>query len=119
MTTGQAGYKQNQYSTGQMLIDPSRSFVSPSLDTSVSSSPTTSTNPSCPSISMNPYQPQLRDGPVARLEQPILVPGASNEVTGQVDQVVFSEGLVQYKGQWWLYYGQGDSELGVATAPVQ
>ncbi|KAK6465689.1 glycosyl hydrolase [Scheffersomyces coipomensis] len=60
----------------------------------------------------------IRDGPLARLEKPILRPEQRNEVEGQVNKVVFCEGIVQFKGQWFLYYGQGDSELGVATAPV-
>lgn len=60
----------------------------------------------------------IHDGPLARLEKPILVPELRNEVTGQVNRVVFTEGVVQFKGQWFLYYGQGDSELGVATCPV-
>ncbi|EXJ64755.1 hypothetical protein A1O7_01093 [Cladophialophora yegresii CBS 114405] len=101
MTTGRVGYPQNQYSVGQMLIDPSGSFR-PTLN-----------------VSDGVYQPALRDGPVARLERPILVPEAGNEQQGQVDQVVFAEGLVQFKGKWYLYFGQGDSELGVATADVQ
>jgi predicted GH43/DUF377 family glycosyl hydrolase len=57
--------------------------------------------------------------PVARLESPILQPTSVREVEGQVDNVVFSEGLVQFRGQWFLYFGQGDAFLGVATAPVQ
>jgi len=101
MTTGLAGYTRNQYSVGQMLIDPSGSFR-PNI-----------------SVPEGAYQPALRDGPIARLEKPILVPEQGNEVQGQVDLVVFAEGLVQFKGKWWLYYGQGDSELGVATADVQ
>lgn len=60
----------------------------------------------------------IRDGPLARLESPILAPENANEVTGQVDRVVFTEGIVQYKGQWFIYFGQGDSELGVATCPA-
>ena len=88
MTTGRVGYPQNQYSVGQMLIDPSGSFR-PTLN-----------------VSQDMYQPALRDGPVARLERPILVPEAGNEQTGQVDQVVFAEGLVQFKGKWYLYYGK-------------
>lgn len=60
----------------------------------------------------------LAAGPLARLEAPILVPEHANEVLGQVDRVVFTEGVVQFKGQWFLYYGQGDSELGVATCPA-
>ena len=60
----------------------------------------------------------IRKGPVARLEQPVLKLELANEREGQVNQVVFCEGLVQFKGQWFLYFGQGDSELGVAIAPV-
>ncbi|EXJ65709.1 uncharacterized protein A1O5_11236 [Cladophialophora psammophila CBS 110553] len=101
MTTGRVGYPQNQYSVGQMLIDPSGSFR-PTLN-----------------LSDGAYQPALRDGPVARLERPILVPEAGNEQKGQVNQVVFAEGLVQFKGKWYLYFGQGDSELGVAIADEQ
>jgi len=88
MTTGRIGYPQNQYSVGQMLIDPSGSFM-PDLN-----------------VSQGTYQPAIRDGPVARLERPIIVPEAGNERTGQVDQVVFAEGLVQYKGKWYLYFGK-------------
>ncbi|CAK7894159.1 hypothetical protein CAAN1_02S07162 [[Candida] anglica] len=54
-------------------------------------------------------------GPAARLEKPIIIPDQDNERNGQVDKVVFTEGIVQFKGKWFLYFGQGDSELGVAT----
>ncbi|OCT49016.1 putative glycosyl hydrolase [Cladophialophora carrionii] len=59
---------------------------------------------------------RLDDGPVARLERPCVEVDQRNEEAGQVDQVVFCEGLVQFKGKWLLYFGQGDSELGVAVA---
>jgi predicted GH43/DUF377 family glycosyl hydrolase len=101
MTTGRVGYPQNQYSVGQMLIDPSGSFR-PDLNTSDGK-----------------YQPALMDGPIARVEKPLLVPEAGDELNGQVDQVVFAEGIVQFKGKWFLYFGQADSEVGVATADVQ
>ncbi|KAF2103344.1 Arabinanase/levansucrase/invertase, partial [Rhizodiscina lignyota] len=97
---GTAGYNKSQYSTGQTLIDPSGAFR-PNVD-----------------VPDGQYQPALRDGPIARLERPLLWPDADNEVSGQVDLVVFSEGLVQFKGKWYLYYGQGDSELGVAVSDV-
>jgi predicted GH43/DUF377 family glycosyl hydrolase len=58
-------------------------------------------------------------GPQARLEKPILVPDQDNERHGQVNRVVFTEGIVQFKGQWFLYFGQGDSELGVATCAIE
>lgn len=60
----------------------------------------------------------LQDGPLARLEKPMLVPADANEVNGQVDKVVFTEGIVQFKGKWFLYFGQGDSNLAVATCPA-
>lgn len=60
----------------------------------------------------------IHNGPVARLEKPFLVPDAANEIEGQVNRVVFTEGIVQFHGKWFLYFGQGDSELGVATADI-
>ena len=71
-----------------MLIDPSGSFRANF------------------SVVDNQYQPALRDGPITRLGQPILIPDQQNEQQGQVDQVVFSEGLVQFKGKWYLYFGE-------------
>ncbi|KAM9902043.1 hypothetical protein OXX79_004170 [Metschnikowia pulcherrima] len=60
----------------------------------------------------------LDEGPLARMDWPILVPESKNEVIGQVNRVVFTEGIVQFKGKWFLYFGEGDSELGVATCPI-
>ncbi|KAB5578051.1 putative glycosyl hydrolase [Coniochaeta sp. 2T2.1] len=57
--------------------------------------------------------------PLARIETPILQPTTETEVKGQVDNVVFSEGLVQFRGKWLLYFGAGDAFLSVAQAPVQ
>ena len=98
MATGQREYAERQYSVGQMLLDPSGSFRLNLTD---------------------PHQPPLKMGPIARLEQPFLIPESSDEKEGQVNHVVFAEGLVQFKGKWFLYYGQADSTLGVATADVQ
>ncbi|RHZ64956.1 glycoside hydrolase family 130 protein [Aspergillus thermomutatus] len=84
-TTGAPGYRNNQYSISQMLVDHNR----------------------------------LREGPLARLDRPSLVVSAENERSGQVNEVVFCEGMVQFQGRWFMYYGQGDSELGVATADVR
>lgn len=61
----------------------------------------------------------LHDGPLARMEQPCLVPEADNETEGQVNNVVFTEGVVQFQGRWFLYYGQGDSEVGVAYCAAE
>ena len=101
MTTGRVGYPKDQYSTGQMLVDPSLAFQ-PDIQ-----------------VPEGEYQPALMDGPIARIEKPMLVPTQAEEQEGLVDQVVFSEGLVQFKGTWFLYFGQADSTLGVATAEVQ
>ena len=43
-------------------------------------------------------------------------PDQPYEIDGQVNQVVFLEGLVPFKGRWFLYYGTADSKIGVAVA---
>ena len=53
---------------------------------------------------------------VARLETPFLTPTTVLEETGQVPNVVFIEGLVPHADRWYLYFGMGDSGIGVATA---
>lgn len=47
--------------------------------------------------------------------RPSLEPSADQELVGQVDNVVFSEGLVTFKDRWLLYYGMADSHIGVAV----
>lgn len=81
-----ADYVFVQYSTGQMLINPT----------------------------IFPYGP-----PVARLETPVLTPDTVDEKEGQVNNVLFSEGCVQFKDQWLIYFGEADTRLGVAYAPIQ
>jgi predicted GH43/DUF377 family glycosyl hydrolase len=53
---------------------------------------------------------------IDRLEQHFISPDKPYEITGQVNQVCFLEGLVRFKGQWFLYYGTADSRIAVATA---
>ena len=43
-------------------------------------------------------------------------PDQPYETVGQVNQVVFLEGMVPFRGRWFLYYGTADSKIGVATA---
>jgi predicted GH43/DUF377 family glycosyl hydrolase len=57
--------------------------------------------------------------PIARLETPLLHPSSAQELTGQVDDVIFTEGMVQFRGQWFLYFGAGDAFLSTATTPVE
>ena len=42
-------------------------------------------------------------------------PDKPYEFTGQVNNVVFVEGLVHFKKRWYLYYGTADSKIAVAT----
>jgi predicted GH43/DUF377 family glycosyl hydrolase len=54
---------------------------------------------------------------IGRMAEPFLRIDAA-EAQGQVGNVCFAEGLVAFKGQWWLYVGLADSRLGVSTAPM-
>jgi beta-1,2-mannosidase len=51
---------------------------------------------------------------VDRLEKNFLMPDKEYEITGQVNQVCFIEGLAPFKGKWFLYYGTADSKIAVA-----
>jgi len=51
-----------------------------------------------------------------RLDVPFFRPVESFEKSGQyVNGTVFIEGLVLFKGKWFLYYGCADSKVGVAV----
>lgn len=53
---------------------------------------------------------------LARLDEPFFQPTADFEKSGQYkDGTVFIEGLVFFKGEWFLYYGCADSRVGVAV----
>jgi beta-1,2-mannosidase len=52
---------------------------------------------------------------ISRSEQYFMKPAKDYEITGQVNNVCFLEGLVKYKGRWFLYYGTADSKIAVAT----
>lgn len=55
-----------------------------------------------------------------RTKEPVFEPELPFERSGQYAAgTTFGEGLVLYKGTWWLYYGAADSVVGVATAPLQ
>ena len=53
-----------------------------------------------------------------RAEEPFLKPEKDYELSGQIGNVTFIEGLVPFRGQWFLYYGTADSKIAVATCPV-
>ena len=43
-----------------------------------------------------------------------LRPDRPEEAHGQVNNVVFVEGLVRFRGADWIYFGTGDSAISVA-----
>ncbi|MCD4525718.1 glycoside hydrolase family 130 protein [Nocardioides sp. cx-173] len=55
---------------------------------------------------------------LAELKRPWLEPSTYEDRHGLVSNVTFVEGLVQFQGTWFAYYGQSDSTLGVATYRV-
>ncbi|MFC4769866.1 hypothetical protein [Effusibacillus consociatus] len=48
------------------------------------------------------------------MKHSLFVPDTQDEIEGQVDFVVFAEGLVHFRNTWFLYYGMADSKVGVA-----
>ena len=53
-----------------------------------------------------------------RAEAPFLKPEKDYEITGQIGNVTFIEGLVAFREQWFLYYGTADSKIAVAVAGI-
>lgn len=53
---------------------------------------------------------------INRLEKNFMRPDKSYEITGQINQVCFLEGMVPFRGKWFLYYGTADSKIAVAIA---
>ena len=53
---------------------------------------------------------------LARSEAPFLLPTTQLEQRGQIPNVVFIEGLVRFRNRWLLYFGMGDSGIGVASS---
>ncbi|MBV8113327.1 MAG: pesticidal protein Cry15Aa [Silvibacterium sp.] len=57
---------------------------------------------------------------LARAEKPFLKPELPFEKTGQYAAgTTFAEGLVAFKGKWFLYYGCADSLVGVVIADIR
>jgi len=52
---------------------------------------------------------------IDRTDHWFLAPDQPFEITGQVNNVCFVEGLSFFKGKWFLYYGTADSRIAVAT----
>jgi predicted GH43/DUF377 family glycosyl hydrolase len=52
---------------------------------------------------------------IDRMDTYFLKPDKPYEITGQVNQVCFIEGLVNFKNHWYLYYGTADSKIAAAV----
>jgi predicted GH43/DUF377 family glycosyl hydrolase len=50
-----------------------------------------------------------------RLKKNFMQPGKRYEISGQVNNVCFLEGLAQFQNKWFLYYGTADSKIAVAV----
>lgn len=55
---------------------------------------------------------------IARLPYPILEPETDYEKYGDVDMVVFPEGIVQLNDELQIYYGAADKVIGLATGSL-
>jgi beta-1,2-mannosidase len=53
---------------------------------------------------------------IDRLEKNFLRPDKPYEMSGQINQVCFIEGLVPFQGKWFLYFGTADSKIAVAIS---
>ncbi len=53
-----------------------------------------------------------------RLEKNFLRPDKPYEISGQINQVCFVEGLVPFHGKWFLYFGTADSKIAVAISSI-
>jgi len=51
---------------------------------------------------------------IQRSDTYFMKPDKPYEISGQVNNVCFLEGLVKYRGKWFLYYGTADSKIAVA-----
>lgn len=53
-----------------------------------------------------------------RLHDCIFTPRETYE-SGEFKDCLWMNGIVEHDGQWWMYYGAGDRNIGLATAPVR
>ncbi|MGN6440061.1 MAG: glycoside hydrolase family 130 protein [Agriterribacter sp.] len=54
-----------------------------------------------------------------RCDNYFIKPDKPYEITGQVNNVCFLEGLVPFNGRWYLYYGTADSKIAVAVSEAK
>jgi len=56
---------------------------------------------------------------IARTQSYFMKPGKPYEITGQVNNVCFVEGLAYFNSKWFLYYGTADSKIAAAVYTPQ
>ncbi len=54
-----------------------------------------------------------------RSDEPVFSPEKEWEKVGQVPNVVFVEGMIRQRDRYLFYYGGGDTNVGVAEAPIR
>ncbi len=64
------------------------------------------------------FDPHEPGSVLARATEPMSFGHDGDALAGQVSGVCFAQGLVVFEGAWWLYYGMGDSRIGVARATL-
>lgn len=55
---------------------------------------------------------------ISRMNTWIMKPEKPYEISGQVNQVCFLEGLTEFNHKWYVYYGTADSKIAVAVCPA-
>jgi predicted GH43/DUF377 family glycosyl hydrolase len=54
-----------------------------------------------------------------QLTFPIVQPTTSYELLGQTQRTMFMNSIMFHNGQWWMYYGAGDTVVALANAPLR
>jgi predicted GH43/DUF377 family glycosyl hydrolase len=54
-----------------------------------------------------------------QLTFPILQPTTPYELLGQTQRTMFMNTIMFHNGQWWMYYGAGDTVVALANAPLR
>jgi predicted GH43/DUF377 family glycosyl hydrolase len=54
-----------------------------------------------------------------QLTTPILQPQTPYELLGQTQRTMFMNTIMFHDGQWWMYYGAGDTVVALANAPLR
>jgi predicted GH43/DUF377 family glycosyl hydrolase len=66
------------------------------------------------------FDPEDPTKVIARLNTPFICPDLPHEISGQYKAgTTFTEGLVHFRGSWYLYYGTADSMVGLAIRPAE